>query len=144
MSEPAVELPAGSGHLAGAAEDARRGVVTHITVDGERVAAIVPESLVRVLDQMVALLSGDVALAALPRVLAEAFPWARSLPGHELRLFAGELREAAATTATAAADVDRVITEWRATAEAYADPPVLGALRAPFGDFGPVPEPTGR
>jgi hypothetical protein len=35
--------------LASAVEDARRGVVTHLTVDGQRVAAIVPESLIEAL-----------------------------------------------------------------------------------------------
>lgn len=140
MSEPAFELPAESEPLADAAENARRGVVTHITVGGERVAAIVPESLIRVLDQLVALLGSDVALSALP----EAFPWARSLPPHELRAFAAELRDVAAKAPAAPEMVEAVITGWRATAEAYSDPSVLEALRAPPGDFGPVPEPAER
>lgn len=51
MSEPARELPADgpAQPLASAVEDARRGVVTHLTVDGQRVAAIVPESLIEAL-----------------------------------------------------------------------------------------------
>lgn len=51
MSEPARELPADgpATPLASAVEDARRGVVTHLTVGGQRVAAIVPESLIEVL-----------------------------------------------------------------------------------------------
>jgi hypothetical protein len=44
MSEPAGELPADSPAVAEAAENARRGVITHLTVTGKRVAAIVPES----------------------------------------------------------------------------------------------------
>jgi antitoxin Phd len=35
--------------MADAAENARRGVITHLTIGGERVAAIVPESVIEVL-----------------------------------------------------------------------------------------------
>ena len=46
MSEPARELPAEQSKLlADAVGDARRGVITHVTIAGERVAAIVPESV---------------------------------------------------------------------------------------------------
>jgi antitoxin (DNA-binding transcriptional repressor) of toxin-antitoxin stability system len=47
MSEPARELPVDEPKLlAEAVDDARLGVITHLTVRGERVAAIVPESMV--------------------------------------------------------------------------------------------------
>jgi antitoxin (DNA-binding transcriptional repressor) of toxin-antitoxin stability system len=49
MSEPARDLPVDSPAVAHAVEDARRGVITHLTVSGERVAAIVPESLLEAL-----------------------------------------------------------------------------------------------
>jgi antitoxin (DNA-binding transcriptional repressor) of toxin-antitoxin stability system len=50
MSEPARDLPAEQPRLlAGAVDDARRGVITHLTVGGERVAAIVPESVLEAL-----------------------------------------------------------------------------------------------
>ncbi len=50
MSQPAHELPADDSPLIRAAEDARRrGVITHLTVRGERVAAIVPESVLEAL-----------------------------------------------------------------------------------------------
>jgi antitoxin Phd len=49
MSDPARELPANSPAVAAAVENARRGVITHLTVGGERVAAIVPESLIEAL-----------------------------------------------------------------------------------------------
>jgi antitoxin (DNA-binding transcriptional repressor) of toxin-antitoxin stability system len=46
MSEPARELPVDEPKLlAEAVDDARLGVITHLTVRGERVAAIVPESM---------------------------------------------------------------------------------------------------
>jgi hypothetical protein len=43
MSEPERDLPVSS--LAVAIELARRGVITHLTIRGERVAAIIPESV---------------------------------------------------------------------------------------------------
>jgi hypothetical protein len=50
MSEPAHELPADdTERLARAFADARQGVITHVTVGGERVAAIVPESVIEAL-----------------------------------------------------------------------------------------------
>ena len=48
MSEPAHDLPV-SPAVEEAVELARRGVITHLTVHGERVAAIVPESVVEAL-----------------------------------------------------------------------------------------------
>ena len=143
MSEPAPELPAESEALTGVAEDARRGVVTHITVNGERVAAIVPESLIKVLDDLVSLLASDLTLSGLPQTLPQAFPWARSLPFHELKAFARELRQAAITgTPEATEQIERILAGWQATADVYADPATLAALRAPIGDYGPVPEPN--
>jgi hypothetical protein len=49
MSEPAHDLPADSPSVTGAVDDARRGVITHLTAGGERVAAIVPESVLEAL-----------------------------------------------------------------------------------------------
>jgi len=46
MSEPARELPVDEPKLlANAVDDAQLGVITHLTVRGQRVAAIVPESM---------------------------------------------------------------------------------------------------
>ena len=45
MSEPAHDLPVSSPAVEQAVELARRGVITHLTINGERVAAIVPESV---------------------------------------------------------------------------------------------------
>jgi hypothetical protein len=45
MSEPAHDLPV-SPAVERAVELARQGVITHLTIRGERVAAIVPESVV--------------------------------------------------------------------------------------------------
>ena len=139
MSEFAHELPADSGPLAGAAENAQRGVVTHITVHGERVAAIVPEALFEMVNYLVALLASDQSLLQLPAILSAAFPWAQFLPPHELKAFARELREAAASDTPGR--VEHVMHGWRATADVYADPALLEALQAPLGDYGSVSEP---
>lgn len=48
VSEPAHDLPV-SPSVEQAVELARRGVITHLTIHGERVAAIVPESMVETL-----------------------------------------------------------------------------------------------
>lgn len=45
MSEPARDLPVSSPAVEQAVELARRGVITHLTINAERVAAIVPESV---------------------------------------------------------------------------------------------------
>lgn len=49
VSEPARDLPVSSPAVEQAVELARRGVITHLTIRGERVAAIVPESVVEAL-----------------------------------------------------------------------------------------------
>jgi hypothetical protein len=50
MSEAVRDLPAEQPRLlAGAVDDARRGVITHLTIGGQRVAAVVPESVIEAL-----------------------------------------------------------------------------------------------
>jgi hypothetical protein len=49
VSEPARDLPVSSPAVEQAVELARRGVITHLTIHGERVAAIVPESVIEAL-----------------------------------------------------------------------------------------------
>ncbi len=49
MSEPARDLPLSSPAVEQAVELARRGIITHLTVNAERVVAIVPESVLDVL-----------------------------------------------------------------------------------------------
>ena len=46
MSEPVQDVPVGSPAIQRAVDLARRGVITHLTIHGERVAAIVPESVI--------------------------------------------------------------------------------------------------
>jgi hypothetical protein len=49
MSEAARDVPADSDAVRAAVANARRGVITHLTIAGERVAAIVPESVIEAL-----------------------------------------------------------------------------------------------
>jgi hypothetical protein len=50
MNESARDRPVEQPRLlAGAVEDARRGVITHLTIGGQRGAAIVPESVIEAL-----------------------------------------------------------------------------------------------
>ena len=49
VSEPARDIPSDSEAVTAAVANARRGVITHLTVAGERVAAIVPESVIEAL-----------------------------------------------------------------------------------------------
>ena len=49
MSEPARDLPADSPAVVSAIANAQHGVITHLTISGKRVAAIVPESLIEAL-----------------------------------------------------------------------------------------------
>ncbi len=46
MSEPARDIPVSGSAVEQAVELARRGVITHLTIHGERVAAIVPEAVI--------------------------------------------------------------------------------------------------
>src|SRR5437879_1562656 len=59
MSESAAELPADDAPLARAADDARRGVATHLTIHGERVAVIMPEGVIEALRDFAALLTDE-------------------------------------------------------------------------------------
>lgn len=118
MGQSTLELPAET--LISAIDNARRGVVTHITIKGERVAAIVSESTLAMSQLLTALLTSEMAASALPAVLPAAFPWARSLPDTDthLKAFARELREA--VVAESPERVWRVLNDWQAVAEVRA------------------------
>jgi hypothetical protein len=116
MGQSAPELPADT--LVSAVDNARRGVVTHITIRGERVAAVVSESTLAMSQLLAALLTSEMAASALPAVLPAAFPWAGSLPDEHLAAFAGELREA--VVAESPERVERVLIDWQAVAEVRA------------------------
>jgi hypothetical protein len=76
-------------------------------------------------------------------VLPAAFPWVRYLPAEGLRAFVLELVEELerADSLENPAPVAHLLAAWRATAESYADPEYMAALREVGQDLGPVPEP---
>ena len=113
MGQSSPELPADT--LVSAVDNARRGVVTHITIKGERVAAIVSESTLAMSQLAAVLLTSQMAASALPAMLPAAFPWASSIPGDELEMFAGELCEA--VVAGSPERVERVLIDWQAVGE---------------------------
>jgi hypothetical protein len=116
MAQSTPDLPADT--LVSAVDNAGRGVVTHITMKGERVAAIVSESTLAISRLLAVLLTSELAASALPAVLPAAFPWASSIPDDELKEFAGDLREA--VVAELPERVARVLTDWQAVAEVRA------------------------
>jgi hypothetical protein len=116
MGPSVPELPADT--LVSAVDNAHRGVVTHITVKGRHVAAIVSESTLAMSQLLAALLTSETAAGALPAVLPAAFPWAGSLPDNHLEAFAGELREA--VVAESPQRVKRVLFDWQMVAEVRA------------------------
>jgi hypothetical protein len=79
-------------------------------------------------------------------IMPQVFPWIRFLPGDEQMEFARELVEvmSAGEGAGSPAPVLRTITEWRNTAQIYADPELLETLRsrviADAGDVAALPE----
>jgi hypothetical protein len=80
-------------------------------------------------------------LAVLHRLLPDALPWVTFLPEPDFESFVTEL----VAVARGAADLGNLspiavlLTQWRHSAEIYADPTLLEILtREPEGDFGPA------
>lgn len=77
-------------------------------------------------------------------VLPNVMPWVRLLPAEDVPVMVTEFIatvEAAGSVGNMA-PVSQVLTEWRHTAEVYADPDLHRALTAqPLGDFGAVTRP---
>lgn len=108
------------------------------------------DEVVQVIDSttrmFVALMKEDPATVdLLTRVFPEAFPWVRFLPDKEVREFLVEFVETAraSTDLGIVSPIAQLITEWRHTAEVYADPELYKALTADHGDgdYGEVPVP---
>jgi hypothetical protein len=79
-------------------------------------------------------------------VLRDALPWSVFLPEPDIDEMLAEL----ATVAQGAASLENLsplalaLTQWRHTAEVYADPALLAMVtREPDGDLGLVPRPGG-
>jgi hypothetical protein len=129
MSESAAELPADDAPLARAADDARRGVATHLTINGVRVAVIMPEGVIEALRDFAAMLTDERIATYLPTLLPRAMPWTRSLPESDVPAFVADLAAAAAGGNDAPEKVAAVIREWQTTAEIYGDPREVTRLR---------------
>lgn len=82
------------------------------------------------------------------RAVAEALPWATFLPNDDLDQLVSELVKVAQAAASLEnlAPLAVLLTQWRHTAEVYADPALLDMVtREPEGDLGPaVPPAAGR
>lgn len=100
-----------------------------------------------VIDFTARLLAGLVRtgnLAILRELLPDALPWSVFLPDEDVETMLGELTDIARGAAALEnlAPIALLLTQWRHTAEVYADPALHSALtREPDGDLGPVPVP---
>lgn len=85
-------------------------------------------------------------LEVVRRLLPDALPWVAFLPEPDFDAFVTELLAVARGAAALGnlAPVAVLLTQWRHSAEVYADPVLLEILtREPEGDLGPVPAPPG-
>ncbi|MEV6151631.1 hypothetical protein AB0L53_14915 [Nonomuraea sp. NPDC052129] len=83
-------------------------------------------------------------IEALRQALPEALPWSTFLPAEDVDTLLTELVDTArgAVALDNLAPIALLLTQWRRSAEIYADPALLAILtREPEGDFGPVPMP---
>jgi hypothetical protein len=86
-------------------------------------------------------------VAVIRKLLPDALPWVTFLPEADFEAFVAELVTVArgATELGNLAPVAVLLTQWRHSAEAFADPVLLEILtREPEGDLGPVPIPPGK
>jgi hypothetical protein len=118
--------------------------------DAEDLALIRIDQLERdttVVDFTARLLTGLIRtenIAALRQALPDALPWSNFLPPEDVDVLIAELVD----TARGAAALENLgpiallLTQWRHSAEIYADPTLLAIItREPDGDLGPVPVP---
>lgn len=124
----------------------RRGVEDDLvltTVDRATEEAALADVTVRMLRAVMAnpVLRSHYLLDVLPQI----FPWIKFLPPDGRVEFAQEFVDMMDASADLGlpGPVLTLISQWRNTAEIYADPELLAILKSPRGgDFGPVPRPT--
>ncbi len=119
MSEPVPELDA---------EDALRGVVNQLIINGQRMPVIIPGSVIEALRVFAELVAYAQQAGQLPRMLPQAMPWARPLPEDDLSEFASELASAAASGEHAPERLAAVMRAWQETAEILGDPEAVAEL----------------
>ena len=105
------------------------------------------ESVVEFTTRLLAGLVRSENVAVIRRLLPDALPWVTFLPEPDFDAFVTEL----VTVAQGAAELGNLapvavlLTQWRHSAEVYADPVLLEILTGePEGDLGRVPPPPGR
>jgi hypothetical protein len=121
--------------------------------DAEDLALMRVEQLERdtsVVDFATRLLAGLVRsenIGMVRALLRDALPWVTFLPEADVDVFVTEL----VTVAKGAVELENLapvavlLTQWRHSAEVYADPVLLQIVTAiPGGDLGPVPAPPGK
>ena len=83
-------------------------------------------------------------IEALREALTEALPWSTFLPAEDVDTLLTELVDTARGAVALAnlTPIALLLTQWRHSAEIYADPALLAILtREPDGDLGPAPMP---
>jgi hypothetical protein len=102
------------------------------------------ESVMEFTTRLLAGLVSSENIAVVRRLLPDAVPWAAFLPEDDFDAFVTELVTVARGAAALGnlAPVAVVLTQWRHSAEVFADPVLLEMVtREPEGDLGPVPVP---
>jgi hypothetical protein len=104
------------------------------------------ESVVEFTTRLLAGLVKSENVAVIRQLLPDAVPWVTFLPEADFDAFVTELVTVAAGAAELGnlAPIAVLLTQWRHSAEVFADPVLLEILtREPEGDLGPVPAPPG-
>ncbi len=104
------------------------------------------EELIEVATRLLQAIMSDPVMRSthLLTVVPQVFPWIRFLPEHDRVEFVRELIDVMSAGADVGSPVPalQVITEWRNTAQVYADPELLEILRSKdIEDAGEVPAP---
>lgn len=105
------------------------------------------ESVVELTTQLLAGLIRSENLELMRRLIPDALPWVTFLPEPDFDAFVTELAAVAqgAVAIGNLAPVAVLLSQWRHSAEVYADPVLLEMLtREPEGDLGAVPAPLGK
>jgi hypothetical protein len=105
------------------------------------------ESVMEFTTRILAGLVNSENIAVIRRLLPDAVPWVTFLPEDDFDTFVRDLVTVAQGAAALGnlAPVAVLLTQWRHSAEVYADPALLEILtREPEGDLGPVPRPPGE
>jgi hypothetical protein len=121
MSEPAPDLEV---------EDALRGVVSQLVINGERMPVIIPGSVIEALRLFAVVLGDTQASGNLPGLVLQAMPWTGSLSENDLNKLVSDLVDAAASGEHAPERLAAVMREWAETAEILGDPEEMAELAA--------------